>query len=165
MSAVTKQTAAAAGTLRSYDFEQSVGYWLILTARAYQKAIEVELAPYRLTYRQAQVLGWLVLDGELSQVELADRMMIEPATLVGVLDRMERDGMIKRKATPSDRRKKVIQVSDNAGEVWENVITCAKRVRAAATRGLSDRQVGTFFKTLRTIMDNLEHPHTQPESK
>ena len=72
----TSRKGGSHAGLQSYDFERSVGYWLILAARAYQKAFDVELAPHRLTYRQAQVLGWLVLDGELSQVELADRMMI-----------------------------------------------------------------------------------------
>lgn len=165
MDTVVKRKDRAGLLLQSYDFEESVGYWLILAARAYQKAIEVELAPYRMTYRQAQVLGWLVLDGELSQVDLADRMMIEPATLVGVLNRMERDGLIKRTATESDRRKKVIQICEGAGEVWGNVIACAKRVRSTATKGLSDRQIKTFFKTLQTMMRNLENAHNQTEAK
>lgn len=157
MVTVNKPKGAAPPSLQSYDFEQSAGYWLILAARAYQKAFEEELAPHRITYRQAQVLGWLVLDGELSQVELADRMMIEPATLVGVLDRMQRDGLIRRTSVDSDRRKKVIQICDSAGEVWDNVIACGQRVRATATQGLSDRQITTLFKTLQTIMRNLEH--------
>ena len=156
---------AAKPLLQSYDFEQSPGYWLILAARAYQKAFDEELAPYHLTYRQAQVLGWLVLEGSLSQVELADRMMIEPATLVGVLDRMERDGLIYRTTVSSDRRKKKIQISESAGEVWGNVIASAKRVRSRATAGLSDRQLKAFFKMLQTIMGNLENSSRKAESK
>ncbi len=165
MATVVKRKEATGTSLPSYDFEESVGYWLLLAARAYQKAIDAELAPCRLTYRQAQVLGWLVLAGELSQVELADRMMIEPATLVGVLDRMERDGLIKRTPTELDRRKKVVQIGENAGEVWGNVIACAKRVRTTAAKGLSDRQLKTFFKTLQRIMQNLEDAQRQDESK
>jgi MarR family transcriptional regulator for hemolysin len=161
----TKREDGTQAALQSYDFERSVGYWLILAARAYQKAFDIELAPHRLTYRQAQVLGWLVLDGELSQVELADRMMIEPATLVGVLDRMQRDGLIRRTAARGDRRRKVIQISGDAGEVWGNVIECAKRIRARATEGLSDRQLSSFFKTAQTILKNLEAGHVGPRSK
>ena len=161
----TEREDGAQSSLQSYDFERSVGYWLVLAARAYQKAFEVELAPHRLTYRQAQVLGWLVLDGELSQVELADRMMIEPATLVGVLDRMQRDGLIRRVAARGDRRRKVIQISGNAAEVWGHVIGCAKRIRARATDGLSDRQLSSFFKTAQTILRNLDSGHPGSRSK
>jgi MarR family transcriptional regulator for hemolysin len=155
MAAVSQRGDTSAIGVAPYDFEHSIGYWLILAARAYQKAFDAELAPFHLTYRQAQVLGWLVLDGELSQVELADRMMIEPATIVGVLDRMQRDGLIRREPACSDRRKKVIRMTDDAGEVWGDVIACAKRVRGRATDGLSDAQVRDCFRTLQTIMKNL----------
>lgn len=152
-----KQVSAPTGVpLESYDFEQSIGYWLVLAARAYQKALEQELAPHNLTYRQAQVLGWLVLDGDLTQVELANRMMIEPGTLVGVLDRMERDGLTRRTASRGDRRKNVIQIGEDASGVWSNVIACARKLRSNATRGLTERQVNTFRKTLKTILHNLE---------
>lgn len=156
MGPVTTRRGALRPELQAYDFEQSIGYWLILAAREYQKAFDVELMPYGLTYRQAQVLGWLAIDGDLTQVELADRMMIEPATLVGVLDRMERDGLIQRTMFPTDRRKNLIQLCKHAGVVWTHVIECARRVRAIATEGLSDRQLASCFKTLQTIMRNLE---------
>ncbi|MEZ6073592.1 MAG: hypothetical protein R3C10_25775 [Pirellulales bacterium] len=44
-----------------------------------------ELTPHGITFRQMQVMAWLMLEGELSQNELASRMIIEPPTLVGVL--------------------------------------------------------------------------------
>ena len=57
-----------------YDFENSVGYWLVRTAQACERAVSEELAPEGITYRQFQVLGWLVLEGDLAQNELAERM-------------------------------------------------------------------------------------------
>ncbi|MCC9603307.1 MarR family transcriptional regulator [Stieleria sp. JC731] len=158
-----KQTARP--KLKDYDFENSPGYWLVIAARSYQKAFDAELVPHGLTYRQAQVLGWLSIDGDLSQVELADRMMIEPATLVGVLDRMERQCLIQRTALATDRRKKVIQLCDGAEMMWDNIIQCAIRVRKRASEGLTDRQMASFFKTLKTIMQNLEQAPSESESR
>ena len=138
-----------------YDFEESVGYWMVLASQAFQKALNDELAPHGITFRQCQVLGWLILDGNLSQVDLASRMMIEPATLVGVLDRMERDKWISRIATTADRRRKMIQINPQAREIWKKVVCCAREVRARAVQGLSERQVKTLKKTLRTVLGNL----------
>jgi MarR family transcriptional regulator for hemolysin len=70
------------------------------------------------TFRQAQVLGCLALEGSLSQTGLADRMRIEPPTLVGILDRMERDGWIRRDADKTDRRRKLIQPTPAAKPAW-----------------------------------------------
>ncbi len=116
-----------------YDFENSVGYWLIRASQSYERALNSELAPRGITYRQTQVLGWLALQGEMAQSELADRMHIEPPTLVGILDRMERDGWIARVDCPTDRRKKIIRAQEQAEPIWAEIVACALRVRSRAT--------------------------------
>ncbi len=139
-----------------YDFEESVGYWMVLASQAYQHALSNELAPHGITFRQCQVLGWLAVEGELSQVDLASRMMIEPATLVGVLDRMQRDGLICRTSAAVDRRRKLICASPQAKDVWAQVVCCARKIRARAVVGLTTTQVKAFKKTLRTVLGNLD---------
>ena len=79
-----------------YDFQNSIGYWLCMASHAYERAMNEELTAHGITFRQCQVLAWLALEGEQSQTELATRMNIEPPTLVRVLDRMERDGLVSR---------------------------------------------------------------------
>jgi MarR family transcriptional regulator for hemolysin len=141
-----------------YDFEESVGYWITLGAQAFQKALNDELLPHGITFRQSQVLGWLVLEGELSQVELANRMTIEPPTLVGILDRMERDGWISREPCVGDRRKKIIRIRPEAAATWAKIVQCARRVRSRATRGLSAQQQRTLRRLLRHVNQNLGSP-------
>jgi MarR family transcriptional regulator, transcriptional regulator for hemolysin len=139
-----------------YDFEQSIGFWLTMTTQAYHRAVSDELEPHGVTYRQSIVLGWLALEGELSQTELAAKMMVEPPTLVGILDRMERDGWICRHNCPSDRRKNIIRANPAAEPVWEKIVECARRVRERATDGLSERQLTTLKKLLRRVGQNLK---------
>ena len=139
-----------------HDFEQSIGYWLTMTTQAYHRAVSDELVPHGITYRQSMVLGWLALEGELSQTELAAKMMVEPPTLVGILDRMERDGWISRHHCPSDRRKNLIRANPAAAPVWSKIVECAMRVRGRATDGLSERQLATLKKLLRKIGQNLK---------
>ncbi len=93
------------GQLLAHDFEGYVGYWICMASRAFERAMNEELAPSGITYRQCQVLAWLAIDGNLSQTDLAERMRIEPPTLVGILDRMEREGWVRRESDTSDRRK------------------------------------------------------------
>lgn len=138
-----------------HDFEESVGYWLVTTAHAYQRVLNEELAPEGITYRQCQVLGHLALEGPLPQTELADRMQIEPPTLVGILDRMERDGWIQRRGCPEDRRRKLVHPSEAALPVWSKILTCAKQVRSRATQGLTQRQQETLKRLLKIVQDNL----------
>lgn len=139
-----------------YDFENSAGFWIMTTAHDYERAFNDQLAPEGITLRQCQVLGFLALAGPLAQNELAERMRIEPPTLVGILDRMERDGWIRRNACPGDRRRKLIQPLPAAKPVWERIVKVARRLRSQATRGMTADDKITLRRLLKQVQKNLK---------
>ena len=147
-----------------YDFENSIGYWICQCSHAFQRAFNDELAPQGVTFRQAQVLGCLALEGRLSQTDLAERMRIEPPTLVGILDRMERDGWIRRGPDKADRRKKLIEPQPAAKPVWTKIVAVAKRVRTRAARGMTSSQLAQLKKLLGMVQANLAEAAAQREA-
>lgn len=147
-----------------YDFQGDLGHWICMTAHSYQRAVNQELAPEGITYRQCQVLAWLAFEGELSQADLAERMNIEPPTLVGVLDRMERDGLLSRVSSEQDRRRKIVRAEPKADPVWKKVVACANRVRSRASQGLTAKELKTLHQLLDRVQQNLgELPLGTPE--
>ncbi len=138
-----------------YDFEESVGYWVCMTSHELERALNAELSEHGITYRQWQVLGWLALEGSLAQSELAERMRIEAPTLVGILDRMERDGWITRQACADDRRKKLIRATPRVEPIWSKIAAAARRVRARATQGLNPKELQNLKELLATVRANL----------
>lgn len=138
-----------------YDFENSIAYWVCMTSRAFEQALNEELAPHGITYRQWQVLGWLALEGALSQSQLADHLRIEAPTLVGILDRMERDGWLVRQPDPEDRRKKLIHPTPKVKPVWNQIAVCARKVRSRAAEGLTEEELKTARKILAHMQANL----------
>jgi MarR family transcriptional regulator, transcriptional regulator for hemolysin len=142
-----------------YDFQSSIGYWICMTSRAYERAMQQQLVPAGITHRQCQVLFWLALDGPLPQVELAERMSIEPPTLVRVLDRMERDGLLVREPCENDRRVKIVRALPKAKPVWKKIVQCAQRVRGQASRNLTAAQCETLRELLRIVQGNLQNPN------
>lgn len=141
--------------LLEHDFRSDVGYWVHITAHRFVRAMNAELATEGITYRQCQVLAWLALEGELSQVELARCANVEPPTIVRVLDCMERDGLIERAADEGDRRRKIIRPTPQALPVWKRIVKCAEKVRARAMHGLTEAQQQTLRTLLRVVHDNL----------
>ncbi len=141
--------------MRDYDFERSTGYWICTTSHLYQRRLDKELAPLGITFRQFQVLGWLVYAGPLSQGELAERMMIEPPTLVRILDRMEGQGWVRRNASETDRRRKQLEVGADAEPLWNQVVDCLNHVRDEATAGFSPLEIQTLQALLQRVQNNL----------
>ncbi|MGY8769726.1 MAG: MarR family winged helix-turn-helix transcriptional regulator [Pirellulales bacterium] len=147
-----------------YDFEESVGYWIFSTAHIMSRAMNEELATVGITYRQWEVLCWLSYVGEITQSQLAEQMRVEAPTLVGVIDRMERDGWISRETDPNDRRKKILRATEKVQPDWEKMVECARRVRAKALEGIPQDQVEIVKNALGRMRENLltAHPSDIP---
>lgn len=141
--------------VRESDVELDIGCLLTQTARAFQLALTAELTPYGITARQAQVVGWLRKKGDLSQCQLACFLTIAPATLAGILDRMERDGLILRVADRSDCRRKLIRLNRHVEELGETVAKCSARLCARAVKGLSPEEIDVLLQLLKRLLENL----------
>lgn len=141
--------------LLDYDFEASAGYWITLAYQAYTRTFQQQLTPHGITFRQAQVLGWLAAQGPQSQRVLAERMMIEPPNLVGVLDRMEQAGLLERRPCDRDRRKKLIHLLPAANKLWEKIAGCGRVVREQATAGMSAAEREELKRLLAKVEANL----------
>ncbi len=144
-----------------YDFENSLGLWIFSAAHEMSRLMNVELGAHGITVRQWEVLAHLSLRGDQSQSELAETMNIEAPTLVGVLDRMERDGWINRVADETDRRRKFIRASEKVRPAWNKMVECALKVRRRALRGISEDERLLLRDLLARVQANLEGPEPQ----
>jgi MarR family transcriptional regulator, transcriptional regulator for hemolysin len=149
------------GPVLTHDFENYVGYWICMASRAFERAMNEQLAPSGITYRQCQVLAWLAIDGNLSQTDLADRLRIEPPTLVGILDRMEREGWVRRESDLHDRRRKLVAAMPKALPVWSKIVACSEKVRARGNQGVSPAEQELLKNVLRRIIENLPQDRKQ----
>ena len=138
-----------------YDFKESIGYSIAMANRALRKALDSELEHYGITFSQWQVLAGLALEGEISQVKLAEQIGVEGPTLVRILDRMEQKGWIRRKVSLRDRRQKLISPTKKVEGVWKKMTECAHGVRDGAVKGISAKDVANLQKLLKKIRENL----------
>jgi DNA-binding MarR family transcriptional regulator len=75
--------------------------------KAYQRITQSarqRLAPYGVTPVQYALLKVLWEHDEQSGTELGERLLLDSATMTGLLDRLEHAGLIERKAHATDRR-------------------------------------------------------------
>ena len=145
-----------------YNWEDSVGCWVVNTANAVRRALNAELVREGITLRQWEVLACLTHGQEMSQADIADRIGIEAPTLVGILDRMERDGWLERLNSVQDRRKKMVRCTTKAEQLWSRMVACAHRVRARAINHLTTADVEVFRSICSRIQQNLDKPDSGP---
>src|SRR3954451_7591706 len=92
----------------------TTGFLLHDVARLLRKRFEQRSRDYGLTRSQWQVLAYLATNEGIHQGALADLLDIEPITLVRLLDRMEERGLVERRRHPSDRRLRLLHLTEAA---------------------------------------------------
>ena len=60
-------------------------------------------------------------EGGLTQIELSRMMLVNRANITSLIDRMERDGLVKRTAVPGDRRSNMIRLTAKGRKVLQSV--------------------------------------------
>ena len=139
-----------------YDFENSMGFVVNTTAKAFQRSFDIELRKNAgVSLSQWRVVGALVLQPGLTQKEIADKVGVEGATLVPIIDKMEKEGLLKRKLDSSDRRINRIYLTTKADSLWESMIECALRIRKSSIKNISESDIQITLETLRKISKNL----------
>jgi len=143
-------------TMRSFvdEFEGIFGS-LTIAAHSYKKAINDELLHHGITMRQWQVLKCLRHEENVALCMLAERLRLKPPTLVGVLSRMKRKGLIAT-SLGSDRREKRIRLTSRGRELCAVGTACEQRVDLEVLSSLSDAEGAQLLTVLKKIRSNLE---------
>ena len=142
--------------MSKYDFDSSIGFVVNNTAKAFQKALDAELRKnVGVTISQWRIISTLTRQPGITQKEIADKVGIEGSTLVPIIDKMEKDGFVKRKLDSEDRRINRIYLTTKADGLWNSMIECALRIRKLSLKEISEEQIKTTLEVLRKISKNL----------
>jgi DNA-binding MarR family transcriptional regulator len=154
VSSVARQAAMSAD-IRLHA-SQSVGYLTRYAHRAFAKALAGELAPHGILGAQWSVLRVLWEQEGLSQVDLAERMRVEKASLTSVLDAMERRKLIVRSRNSDDRRKVNISLTSHGRSLKAQLLPYGVSINRRATRGMSVEEIDQLRGLLARVIRNLE---------
>jgi MarR family transcriptional regulator, transcriptional regulator for hemolysin len=108
-----------------------------------------------LTPSESRTLVHAARAGTVRQNVLAERMGVEAMTLSASLDRLEARGLIERLADPTDRRAKLVQLTDAAGEALDRIAPLSGALRADASTGIDPRDWARLLDTLKVVRANL----------
>jgi DNA-binding MarR family transcriptional regulator len=127
---------------------------LLLHAAVNQVTIYLDRAAVDMGLNDAR--DWLVLavldDGQqLTQLELSRVVCVDKTTLITVLDRLEKQGLVVRTVDPSDRRVRIPQITDKGREVYATFAAARDAAEARALDGVSAADRELLLDVLATI--------------
>jgi len=86
--------------------------------------------------------------------ELGKRSGLEPSSMTGLLDRMERDGLVKRGPDPNDRRASRIHLTQKGVDAEISTTKIVSSTLEKVFSSIPEKDIETTKKVLRTILLN-----------
>ena len=87
--------------------------------------------------------------------ELSDRLLIQPPSVTGVIDRLERSGFVNRKTSKRDLRSKTITLTDKGRVAVEKFLEDHPERIAGALKGLKAQEQNQLRRLLEKLALHL----------
>ncbi|WP_024510899.1 MarR family transcriptional regulator [Bradyrhizobium sp. ARR65] len=116
------------------------------------KASREALAPYGVTPVQFAILKVLWERDGLNGAELCARLVLDSATVTGLIDRMEAGGWLERRADPGgDRRMSRVYLTNKGAQLEAPLDAVMDRVNKQFVNALGRDRAASLWRDLETI--------------
>jgi MarR family transcriptional regulator, lower aerobic nicotinate degradation pathway regulator len=132
-------------------YDQAPGY---LIRRAHQTSMAIfadELAVYEVTALQFAILQALVDEPGADQITVAQRVALDAATSGSVIMRLEERGWLRREASNTDRRRKLLWLTPEGEKFALEMKKPARKVQQRLLSALNDSEKQQFLSMLKKI--------------
>lgn len=136
-------------------FDRSTGFRIRDTHLTVARALRKHLGDAGVTPGQWYVLKALWHQDGRSQRELSDCVGITQPVILDALRRLERTGWIRRQRSTTDRRSRIVFLTEAGRRLEQDLIHRAIAVNDIATRGMSEKEVTLLWDLLARIKRNL----------
>lgn len=125
------------------------------TSRMMRRFYDRRASTVGVTTAQWRVLLRLAREPGLKQVELADRMDVEPITACRIVDRLEEAGLVERQRDPGDRRAWRLELTAKAEPILKRLGELAEDMAAEAFAELTVSEIEAMRATLARVRENV----------
>lgn len=94
-------------------------------------------------------------DGPLAPHVIAERLLVSSASMTSLLDTLQRRGLVRREAHPTDRRKVLITMTDEARDIVDQMLPVVHGTATEAMADLTDREREQVIGALAMIRGRL----------
>ena len=122
---------------RKTPLKSTVGYMLANVCKLHRQRAEVLLNEIGLHVGQEMLMCGLWGKEGITQIELAENLMIQPATVTNMLQRLERGGFVERRPDTEDHRISRVYTTEKGRDMEEVVQEKWSQLEQEAFVGLS----------------------------
>ncbi len=143
----------------SVQVEKDCGMWIHILSHKLKKRMNANMQSLGLTGVQSRIMHYILVkcaDGPVFQRDVESAFGMSRSTATGILQLMEKNGLILRESVASDARLKSLVPTDKAAHLDAQIGESLRQTEQRLTQGLSDEQIALFLETVAHMSENLE---------
>ena len=142
-----------------HQLQLGVRTWLHLNhiRRTVTRRLSAHLERYDLTLAQFGVLAQLQAVPDISQQALADWLLVSKGNMVGLLNRLEVRGLVRRRPDPRDGRTHVVCLTEQGAALAAQVVPEHEELVAECMGVISPEEQRTLHQLLHSLDRALGH--------
>jgi DNA-binding MarR family transcriptional regulator len=127
-----------------------------------RKVLDERLSPYHLTTSQFEILGYLYNTKRMEQQKLQHCTGITPATLTGLLEKLEQRDYVTRQPSPEDTRAKIVTLTAAGHALFTELIDVMHQFENDMLHKFSGAEralLADWLQRLATNLGDTEYGH------
>ena len=137
------------------DWELRLGFLIHDVSRLRRSAFDRCLKPLNVTRSQWWVLAYLSREDGMTQSQLAEELDLGKVAVGGLIDRLEKSGLVRREADATDRRVNRVFLEPKSKQLVTKMRKVSHRMNETILAGLTDPQLEGAASTLDAMKRNL----------
>lgn len=139
----------------SIDWELRLGFLIHDVSRLRRSAFDRCLKPLNVTRSQWWVLAYLSREDGMTQSQLAEELDLGKVAVGGLIDRLEKSGLVRREADATDRRVNRVFLEPKSKQLITKMRKVSHRMNEQILAGLVDANLEGTAVTLDAMKRNL----------
>ena len=132
-----------------------LGFLIHDASRLRRSAFDRCLKPLNVTRSQWWVLAYLSREDGMTQTQLAEELDLGKVAIGGLIDRLEKSGLLRREADATDRRVNRVFLEPKSKQLIARMRKVSHELNQRILSGMSDKQLETTAGTLDAMKRNL----------
>ncbi|SCK31001.1 DNA-binding transcriptional regulator, MarR family [Variovorax sp. HW608] len=144
-----------ANEAHSTDWELRLGFLIHDVSRLRRSAFDRCLKPLNVTRSQWWVLAYLSREDGMTQSQLAEELDLGKVAVGGLIDRLEKSGLVRRGADATDRRVNRVYLEPKSKQLITRMRKVSHQLNEQILDGLADAKLEVAATTLDAMKRNL----------
>jgi len=136
---------------------QNLSYLLIKGSRQLRNKLDNALKEFDITAAQFSVLKQIQLSGQpITAAEIAQRLGSDRPTISGIINRLEKKGIVVKVDNPEDKRSSYLQIDKESNQLVDRITNISHRLNADIFSIYSDEEASQLLEMIHRLIERTE---------